>query len=97
MPARWLPAASSGRPRLRALGLLVALTCALSAVVVTSTSATAAAAPKPAHHAVAHAKTPPPNPTDKQIKAAAAAKSQAASDVGRLSGLIAGINGGSPS
>ena len=40
----------------------------------------------------AHSKTPPANPTNTQINAAAAAKGRAAADVGRLSGLIVGIN-----
>ena len=50
------------------------------------------AAAVPAVTAPAHPKTPPANPTNTQINAAAAAKRQAASDVGRLSGLIVGVN-----
>lgn len=36
--------------------------------------------------------TPPPNPSDAQLSRAAAQKAQAAKDVGRLSGLVAGID-----
>lgn len=95
--SRVRPRAARSASPARSVGILVAAACALSALVATSTVASAA---KPAAHAAvkkapnkAPAKTAPVNPTDKQLQAAAAAKSQAASDVGRLSGLIAGIDG----
>ena len=91
--ARRSGTAATGSSKARSIGVLLALTCTLSAVAVTSTNVTASAAPKAAAHLPTKVPKAPPNPTDKQIKAAAAAKSQAASDVGRLSGLIAGIDG----
>jgi cell wall-associated NlpC family hydrolase len=90
------------RPRVRA-AFLATVALAISTALV-GFAGSAAAAPKPAPAKVpavkvaaaktpAHSKTPPVNPTNTQINNAAAAKSQAASDVGRLSGLIVGING----
>jgi cell wall-associated NlpC family hydrolase len=93
-------AAVAGRPA-RRVAFLLGVAVAVSAVLVVPGSANAAAKPpaakpaaaKPAVATPAHPKTPPPNPSNTQIKAAAAAKLKAASDVGRLSGLIVGIDG----
>jgi peptidoglycan DL-endopeptidase RipA len=94
------------RPARRA-AFLVTIAMAAGTVLV-GPAGSAAAAPKPpvakvpaakvpaarvpAAKTPVHAKTPPANPTNTQINAAAAAKGKAAADVGRLSGLIVGVN-----
>lgn len=98
---RSLRAVRPGRRPAR-VAFLVTIAFAVSTVLVGyAGSATAAAKPPVAKVPAAkapvattppHSKVPPANPSNTQINAAAAAKSKAAADVGRLSGLIVGIN-----
>lgn len=83
-----MPLRMSDSPERPGIGHRSRLTAAfVTAVVALSLTAVGLVGP-----AAAAPHTPPPNPSDAQLSRAAAQKAQAAKDVGRLSGLVAGID-----